>query len=76
MFNVWMNQYGKVYETIGERTYRLGIWLDNYAYVQKHNARHAAGEESYSLEMNQFADMPSDEFGEKYLMKNFKDITP
>ena len=45
--------------------------MENYAYVQAHNARHATGEESYSLEMNEFADMTSEEFGKKYLMENY-----
>ena len=72
MFNIWMNEYGKVYADVGERTYRMGVWLENYAYVQKHNARHAAGQETYSLEMNEFADMPSEEFGQRYLMTDYK----
>ena len=70
MFNVWMNLHGKTYSDLGEKQYHMRIWLENYAYVQAHNARHAAGEETYELEMNQFADLTSEEFGEKYLMLN------
>lgn len=76
MFNVWMNEQGKVYADLGERTYRMGVWLENYAYVQSHNTKYAAGLETYSLEMNEFADMPSEEFGQKYLIENFQEVAP
>jgi len=58
--------HSKTY-TQAEKEYRKGIWLANYAYVQAHNARYEAGLETYNLEMNLFADLPSEEFGAKYL---------
>ena len=69
MFNVWMEKYGKEYADLGEKSYRLGIWLNNFKFVAEHNARFQAGEETYELEMNGFADLTSEEFGAKYLMK-------
>lgn len=47
----------------------MAIWLENFAYVESHNQRHKAGEETFDLEMNEFADMSSDEFAAKYLIK-------
>lgn len=69
MFNVWMEKYGKEYADLGEKTYRLGIWLNNFKFVQEHNAKYEAGVESYELEMNAFADLTSEEFGGLYTMK-------
>lgn len=74
LFNQWAAHHGKVYADLGEKTYRMGIWASNFAYVQAHNARYDAGLETYSLEMNMFADLPSEEFGSIYLMKTFGDI--
>lgn len=37
--------------------------------MKDHNLKYAAGEETYELEMNGFADLTSDEFAEKYLIK-------
>ncbi len=44
--------------------------MSNYKFVQTHNARYEAGKETDDLEMNQFADLTSEEFAAKYLMTN------
>ena len=67
-FTAWKAKFNKRYSE-KEEAYRLSIWLTNLAFVQAHNAKYEAGLESYSVEMNQFADMDSDEFGAKYLIK-------
>ena len=76
MFNVWADLHGKTYSDLGEKQFRLGVWLKNYAYVSAHNAKYAAGEETFDVEMNEFADLTSEEFGEKYLMMNLKNQSP
>ena len=43
--------------------------MENIAFVEAHNKRFEAGLESYDLEMNAFADLNSEEFGAKYLIK-------
>lgn len=67
MFKVWADVHSKHYNA-GEKEFRKGIWMKNYEYVQAHNARHAAGKETYDLEMNLFADLTSEEFASMYLM--------
>ena len=37
MFNVWMEKHGKQYESLGEKSYRLGIWLDNLKFVKEYS---------------------------------------
>lgn len=76
LFNAWMDAHGKTYASLGEKQYRMGVWLENYAYVEAHNARHAAGQESYNLEMNLFADLTTEEFGQKYLMTSSEYTAP
>lgn len=71
-FEAWKAKYNKRY-TAKEEAYRLGVWLNNLAFVKAHNQRYEAGLESYNVEMNQFADLDSAEFGEKYLISFPKD---
>lgn len=66
-FDLWKLKFGKKYNE-KEESYRLGVWLKNFAYVETHNKRFEAGLETYNLEMNEFADMESAEFGAKYLI--------
>jgi hypothetical protein len=37
-FDAWKLKYSKSYEA-KEEAYRIGIWLENFAYVQAHNKR-------------------------------------
>lgn len=53
----------------------MKIWAENQAYVLAHNARFDAGLETFDLEMNHFADLNSEEFAEKYLIKIPEDYT-
>ena len=66
-FDLWKLKFNKKYSE-KEESYRLGVWLKNLAYVEAHNVRFEAGLESFDLEMNEFADMDSEEFGAKYLI--------
>ncbi len=65
-FDAWKLKYNKRY-SVKEEAYRLGVWFNNLAFVEAHNKRHAAGLETYEVEMNKFADMDTEEFKAKYL---------
>ena len=67
-FELWKAQHGKTY-TVSEESYRIGVWLKNLEFVEAHNQRARAGLETYEVEMNSFADLSSEEFGAKYLIK-------
>jgi cathepsin L len=73
-FEAWKVKYGKKYSQL-EETYRISVWLENLAYVESHNQRHQAGLETFDLEMNEFADMDTDEFAAKYLIKYPETVT-
>jgi len=67
MFDNWMRRNGKVYANEAETEFRFSKFLENAAYVEAHNARYAAGEETFNLELNLFADMDNKEFSSLYL---------
>ena len=47
----------------------MGVWIKNLEEVIKHNARFEAGEETYTMRMNHFGDLSTEEFSATYLMK-------
>ena len=51
----WKEKHYKVYSSTDEEDSRLSIWRDNYQKIMEHNmANH-----SFTLSLNQFADMVS-----------------
>jgi len=66
MFNAWAAQYGKVY-TDATAPAKLAAFRANLQFVARHNAEHANGLQTYTVELNQFADMTQAEFKAYYL---------
>merc|ERR1711915_73651 len=54
-------KYAKAYPRTVESRRRL-IWEDNHKFIQEHNAKYAAGLESYEVGENEFNDMTNEEF--------------
>ncbi|GBG33598.1 Cysteine proteinase 2 [Hondaea fermentalgiana] len=65
VFLSWRELHGKVYKTAEEALYRQAIWRTSVALVERHNAR---DDVSYTLAVNEFADMTPEEFAQQYLM--------
>lgn len=55
-------RHNKVYETPSVDVLRKEIYMQNSHMIARHNIRHARGEVSYRLKMNQFGDMLHHEF--------------
>lgn len=53
----------KNYETVAEHEYRLRVFSENLALIELHNSQ----DHSWTMEVNQFADLTSEEFQAKYL---------
>ena len=80
-FNHWMMKNGKSYGNDDEKGYRFGQFLKNKKTVESNQS------ESFSLALNQFADLSSEEFAKTYLglnkqsnllnarVKNYKSLT-
>nr|CAD1842315.1 unnamed protein product [Ananas comosus var. bracteatus] len=62
-FEEWMAENGRVYNDDVEKLRRFQIFQDNVNYVETFNNRSG---NSYTLGVNQFADMTTDEFLAQY----------
>lgn len=59
LFETWCEQYGKSYSSEEEKLYRFSVFEDNLAYITQHNDM---GNSSYTLSLNDFADLTHHEF--------------
>lgn len=55
----WMERHGRVYKDAMEKDRRLQIFKDNVEFIESFNN---AGNKSYKLGINQFADQTNEEF--------------
>lgn len=53
----FQNSYAKVYNKKDEEILRMSIFLENFKFIHDHNKRYANEEESYSVQVNKFADL-------------------
>merc|ERR1712173_243045 len=60
-------KFGKNYANAAEESRRFAIFKENAAFIARHNQDHAAGKESYTVGVNQFADMTNAEFRSQHL---------
>jgi cathepsin L len=58
-FKSWQKEFGKDYSSLEEEATRFITFLDNWRYINDFNI---AGEESFTLRINQFSDMTGDQF--------------
>ncbi len=59
----WMTAHGKSYTSATEMDYRMSIFNANVAKIEDHNA----GNHSWSMAVNKFADLTEDEFATRYI---------
>ena len=64
-WNTWTAQHGRNYSTHYEYNMRRSIFLNNLDLINKHNEEFDKGMHNYSLGMNQFGDMTSEEWSSK-----------
>jgi len=61
-FTQFKAQFNKVYASEQEELARFGIFMKTLEFIATHNAKHAAGEVSFDVGVNQFADWTNEEF--------------
>merc|ERR1712018_780594 len=61
-FAAFKHSHGKQYTDAFQEAYRKGIFAANLAKINQHNVEHANGEHSWTMGVNQFADLTHDEF--------------
>ena len=64
-WNLWKIMYERVYESATEEKFRMKIYMENKAYIARHNHRAHRGMHSYFLKMNHFGDHLHHEFKQK-----------
>jgi C1A family cysteine protease len=64
-FDNFIQKYNKQYHTEDEYNKRLEIFSQNVNFIQNHNSRHS----SFTLDINEFADLTHQEFKNKMLTK-------
>jgi len=69
LFEEWKATHEVKYENSREESARFNQWMKNKEFVDRHNMQYAAGEKTYTVGMNKFADLSGDEFAELYLSK-------
>lgn len=70
-FQQWQSLYGKEYLSATERDYRESMYDRNVRKIAKHNSK----THTWTMAVNQFADMPKREFMEKYLTYGYNNAT-
>jgi C1A family cysteine protease len=58
----WLKVHGKTYETVEEHNRRYDIFVDNLDMIVTHNVETMLGKHRYTLNLNQFADMYTNEW--------------
>ena len=67
-FNQWKINHGKSYSADLEER-KFATWMENRDFVMQHNIRYLGGEETFTVEMNKFADLTETEFANQWLMQ-------
>jgi C1A family cysteine protease len=63
VWNAWKSEYAKTYTSSAEEAHRFAVFSANNERVLAHNSN---PEYTYTLELNQFADLTGDEFSAAY----------
>jgi len=65
-WSAFKNRFGKSYAP-KEEGRRMAIFKENMAFIERHNLDHAQGKETYTVGVNQFADLSNAEFRTTHL---------
>jgi len=65
-WEIFKAKYERKYLSTPEHDQRRSIFISNLRLIQKHNAEHALGLHTYTLGVNKFADLTSEEFVKTY----------
>ena len=69
LFEQWKTENFKKYQSPKEEQLRFNQWLKNKDFVDQHMLEYAAGKHTYTVGMNEFADLSGAEFANLYLSK-------
>ncbi|XP_072449896.1 cathepsin L2-like [Chiloscyllium punctatum] len=61
----WKSLHGKQYK-MAEEAYRRALWEDNVRYIERHNMEYAMGKHTFTVGLNQFGDLTTEEFNQRF----------
>ncbi|PIK46477.1 cathepsin L2 cysteine protease [Apostichopus japonicus] len=61
-WEMYKRVHDKAYDSAGEETYRRGVWEKNLDIIKRHNLEESLGVHTYTLGMNKYGDLTTDEF--------------
>jgi len=61
-WEAWKQQHGKSYPTNSTESFRMKVWMENRAVIEKHNNEFDEGVHTFQLGLNKFSDLSSHEF--------------
>ncbi|XP_037092149.1 procathepsin L-like [Pollicipes pollicipes] len=65
-WEAFKSTHSKTYSNIIEEFHRMKVYADNKAFVDKHMAEYAEGKHTFTVALNKFADLTSEEFSSMY----------
>merc|ERR550514_133204 len=74
-FEAFKAKFNKEYSA-EEHDSKMAVFADNLKFIREHNARHAAGLETYTVGVNQFTDMSHEEWIAERSRSMYKRQTP
>jgi len=77
--NEWQafkDTHGKTYANVIEEFYRMKVYADNKAYVDQHMQEYAEGKHSFTVAVNKFADLTTEEWSNTYKGMNLGSTVP
>merc|ERR1712136_679541 len=72
-FRNFKANFNKAYKNEAENDYRMKVFADNLEKINRHNEEAAAGKHTFTLGVNQFADLTLREWRERLTFKGFQD---
>merc|ERR1719219_760671 len=66
-FAEFKRKHGKRYGTEAEESRRFAIFKENMAFIVRHNLDHKLGRETFTVGVNQFADLTNSEYRSRHL---------
>lgn len=63
----FQTKYERSYSNAEEEARRFAIFQDNVKVIEEHNKKFEAGESTYTLGVNDFADLTNEEFQKTHL---------
>ncbi|PKA49900.1 Oryzain alpha chain [Apostasia shenzhenica] len=67
LYDGWLAKHGKSFNALDDKERRFQVFKDNLQFIDEHNAAADAGERSFRLGLNRFADLSNQEFRAKFL---------